>query len=65
MRKFHSDNEMLMQTLIDKGIELTCNENMEIIISDEDADRIMDMVPALCPAAMGDYSIEPLDKYNE
>lgn len=60
MRKFHSDNEMLMQTLIDNGINLTCNEDMEIIISDEDAERIMDMVPALCPAAMGDYSIELL-----
>lgn len=60
MRKFHSDNEVLMQTLIDKGINLTCNENMEIIISDEDAERIDNMVPTLCPAAMGDYSIELL-----
>lgn len=60
MRKFHSDNEMLMQTLIDNGINLTCNENMEVIISDEDAERIENMVPSLCPAAMGDYSIDLL-----
>ena len=58
MRKFYSDNKMLIETLVSKGINITCNDNMEMLISDEDAERVDNMVPVLCPAAMGDYRID-------
>lgn len=40
------------------GINLICNEDMEIIISDEDADRIPAIVAEFTPCATMDYTIE-------
>ena len=57
MRKFYSDNKMLIDTLVSNGITFTCNDDKEMLVSDEDAERIENMVPALCPAAKGDYHI--------
>ena len=60
MKTYFSDNDALTELLIDNGIELTCNENMEVLISDEDADRIEEIVKELAPAAIGDYCIEDI-----
>lgn len=53
-----SDNQELLELLISKGIEITCDENMNMVIADEDAERIDSIVQEFAPAALGDYSIE-------
>lgn len=58
MKKFFSDNQELIEILTAKGIALTCNEDMEIAISDEDAARIPAIVEEFAPAAFADYTIE-------
>ena len=40
---------------------LICNENMQIEISDEDAEKIDSIVNELAPAASGDYAIEDIE----
>lgn len=39
---------------------MICNENMEIVISDEDAMRIATIVEDFAPFASGDYAIEDI-----
>lgn len=58
MKKYYSSNEELNEILVNNGIELTCNEDMEIVISDEDAARIPEIVREQAEAAINDYSIE-------
>lgn len=58
MKKYYSSNEELNEILVNNGIELTCNDDMEIIISDEDAERIPAIVREQAEAAINDYSIE-------
>lgn len=58
MKRLITDNEELLQVLEDNGIETICNENMEIEISDEDAERIDVIAREYAPAALMDYSIE-------
>lgn len=57
MKKYTSNNEKLNEILVEKGINLICNENMEITISDEDADRIPTIVSEFAPCAAMDYTI--------
>ena len=40
---------------------MICNENMQIEISDEDAEKIDSIVNELAPAASGDYAIEDIE----
>lgn len=58
MKKYHSSNEELNEILVNNGIVLNCNEDMEIVISDEDAARIPEIVREQAWAAINDYSIE-------
>lgn len=58
MKKYYSSNEELNEILVNNGIELNCNEDMEIVISDEDAARIPEIVREQAEAAINDYSIE-------
>lgn len=58
MKKYTSNNEELNEILVENGINLICNEDMEIIISDEDADRIPAIVAEFAPCATMDYTIE-------
>lgn len=60
MRKFYSDHEILVDTLISLGIKLTFNEDKAALISDEDAERIENIVPALNPGYIGEYHMEYL-----
>lgn len=56
MKKFFSANDALVE-LLNEQIEMTCNADMEIIVSDEDAERIAEIVATLAPAAINDYTI--------
>lgn len=58
MKTIITSNEELLNVLEENGIVLTCNEEMNIIISDEDASRIDEVVKEFAPAAMMDYTIE-------
>lgn len=58
MKTFYSSNEALIEILAANGIDLTCNADMEIIISDNDALRIPEIVNKFAPAATDDYVIE-------
>lgn len=58
MKKYHSSNEELNEILVNNGIVLNCNKDMEIVISDEDAARIPEIVREQAWAAINDYSIE-------
>lgn len=58
MKKYYSSNEELNEILVSNGIALNCNEDMEIVISDEDAARIPEIVREQAEAAINDYSIE-------
>ena len=40
---------------------MICNENMQIEISDEDAEKIDSIVNELAPDASGDYAIEDIE----
>lgn len=58
MRIFHCDNPDLMQLLIDNGFIIICNENMQKVIEDDDAQLIYDFVRDNAPAAINDFCIE-------
>lgn len=57
MKKIYTDNEALLEMLADE-ITINCNEEMEMVISDEDAERIPAIVEEKAPAAINDYCIE-------
>lgn len=61
MKIFYTANPALAEILVEKGISLVCDENMDIIVSDEDAAKIPAIVDEFAPAAGGDYCIEEKD----
>lgn len=61
MKTFWTSNDELKEVLVEKGINLIVNENMEVVISDEDAERIDSIVEEFAPAASGDYCIEDIE----
>ena len=58
MRKLYTDNNSLLDVLYEHGINVACNDDMEIIVSDEDASKIGDIVDRYAPWAAYDYTIE-------
>ena len=58
MKRLTTNNSELLEVLVENGIEIVCNENMEMVVSDEDADKIQDIVSIYAPAASDDYVIE-------
>lgn len=62
MKILFCDNSELLEVLENNGITMTCNANMQIEISDKDAERIESIVEEFAPAATGDYAIEDIEK---
>ena len=58
MKKYWSNNAELTEILVNAGFQLTCNEDMDIIVSDEDAKQIDLYVSEQAPSAIGDYGFE-------
>lgn len=58
MKKIHFNNPALAELLENNGINLICNENMDITISDEDAERVADIIKEFAPYGISDYFIE-------
>lgn len=58
MKILYCNNSELLEIFESNNIEMICNEDMQIEISDEDAGRIGAIIDKFSPAASGDYSIE-------
>ena len=58
MKNIWINNEALKEILVENGIELICNEDMQIQVSEEDAERIQAIVEEHAPAACDDYGFE-------
>lgn len=58
MKTIYTDNEALLDLLEEKGVRIYCNENMEMILTDDDAERVPAIVAEFAPAAINDYTIE-------
>lgn len=61
MKTLFCNNSELLDILGNNSIDMICNENMQIEISDEDAERVDRIVKEFAPAASGDYAIEDID----
>lgn len=61
MKKLYCMNSELLEILADNGIEMICDKDMDIVISDDDAMRVASIVSDLAPFASGDYAIEDVE----
>ena len=57
MKQIITDNAELLEVLTSNGINIICNDNMEMMITDADAIRIDAIVAEKAPAAFADYVI--------
>lgn len=58
MKTIVTSNQELLEVLEEQGISITCNEDMQMVVSDEDAELIPGVVEQYAPAASMDYVIE-------
>ena len=57
MKTIYTDNRELIEVLVANGINITCNSQMEMAVSDEDATKIDAIVARNAPAAFSDYVV--------
>ena len=58
MKTIYTDNSKLLEKiLVANGINITCNDKMEIVVSDTDAIKIDAIVAKYAPAAFSDYMV--------
>ena len=57
MKTIYTDNGKLLEILVANGINITCNSQMEMAVSDEDATKIDAIVARYAPAAFSDYVV--------
>ena len=55
MKQIITDNTELLEVLEANGINIICNDDMEMMITDADAIRIDAIVAETAPAALADY----------
>lgn len=60
MKQIISNNSELLEVLAENGINITCNEQMQMVVSDDDAKKIESIVNEIAPAAAYDYTIVKL-----
>ena len=60
MKTFYTSNSDLMELLTENGFNLICDEQMRVIISNKDAEKIPAFVEEFAPSARMDYTIEDL-----
>ena len=58
MKTITTSNQELLEVLEEQGISITCNEDMQMVVSDEDAELIPGVVEQYASAASMDYVIE-------
>ena len=57
MKTIYTDNSKLLEILVANGINITCNNQMEKVVSDADAIKIDAIIAKFAPAAFSDYVI--------
>ena len=57
MKQIVTDNTELLEVLEANGINIICNDNMEMMVTDADATRIDAKIAEKAPAAFADYVI--------
>ena len=57
MKTIYTDNRELIEVLVANGINITCNSQMEMAVSDEDATKIDAIVARYAPSAFSDYVV--------
>ena len=57
MKTIYTDNRELIEVLVANGINITCNSQMEMAVSNEDATKIDAIVARYAPAAFSDYVV--------
>ena len=57
MKTIYTDNSKLLEILVANGINITCNDKMEMIVSDADAIKIDAIVAKYAPAPFSDYVV--------
>ena len=57
MKEIITDNTELLEVLEANGINIICNDEMQMMITDTDATRIDAIVTEKAPAAFADYVI--------
>ena len=60
MKQIISNNSELLEILAENGVNITCNEQMQVVVSDNDEKKIESIVKEIAPAAAYDYTIEKL-----
>ena len=65
MKKIITGNETLLEIFTDNGINFQCDDNMDLIMTDEDARKVTGIVEKYAPAAEFDYIIEGADKLTD
>ena len=57
MKEIVTDNAELLEVLEANGINIICNDEMQMLVTDADAIRIDAIVAEKAPAAFADYVI--------
>ena len=57
MKEIVTDNAELLEVLVSNGINIICNDEMQMMVTDTDAARIDAIVAEKAPAAFADYII--------
>lgn len=57
MKQIITNNAELLEVLSQNGIEIMCDEEMRMILTDEAVMKLNDIVKEVAPAAINDYSI--------
>lgn len=60
MKQIISRNNKLLEVLIENGINIKCNEKMQMVIPDDCVERIESIVNEFAHSAADDYTIEDL-----
>lgn len=51
-----TDNKALLEVLAENGVEIICNDKMQMVIT-KGTDKIAEIVEKYAPAAINDYQI--------
>lgn len=62
MKQLWITNYELAELLVEKGVGIIVTDNMAMKVSDDDAERIVEIVKEYAPAADGDYFLEDDDE---
>lgn len=60
MKQIFTDNNELLEILVGNGINIICDDQMRMTLSDEDAEKVEKVIAEFAPAAAFDYSIEKI-----